>query len=83
MIGEVMFGNIGTRNRLDFTIIGHSVNEASRLESLSKELGVPLVLSSVFVQAAGLEGAVSLGQHKLRGVRAAQEVFTLANLKLR
>jgi adenylate cyclase len=82
-LGEVMFGNIGTRNRLDFTIIGRSVNEASRLESLSKELHVPLLLSGAFVQAARLEGAVSLGLHQLRGVRTAQEVFTLANLKSR
>jgi adenylate cyclase len=79
-LGDVMFGNIGARSRLDFTIIGHSVNEAARLESLSKELHVPLVLSGTFVRAAGMTDAKLLGMYQLRGVRAAQEVFTLASL---
>jgi adenylate cyclase len=77
-LGEVMFGNIGARDRLDFTIIGRAVNEAARLEALCKELETPLVLSGVFVRAARLDDAVSLGLHPLRGVRTPQEVFTLA-----
>jgi len=76
-LGDVMYGNIGARERLDFTIIGRSVNEAARLESLCKDLGVPLLLSGTFARAAGLTGGVSLGLHQLRGVRAPQEVFTL------
>lgn len=79
-LGEVMYGNIGARDRLDFTIIGRSVNEASRLESLCKTLGVPLLLSSTFVRALGLTEAVSLGVHDLRGLKVGQEVFTLPEL---
>jgi adenylate cyclase len=74
--GSVVYGNIGARARLDFTVIAPSVNEASRLESLSKTLGVPLVMSAAFVAAAGLDDAVDLGEHTLKGVATKQRVFT-------
>jgi adenylate cyclase len=77
--GEVTYGNIGTADRLDFTVIGPAVNEAARLEGLCKELGTPILISKSFVQAAeGVrEQLLSVGQHPLRGVREAQEVFTV------
>lgn len=75
--GPVMYGNIGARDRLDFTVISSAVNEASRLESLCKPLGTRLALSAAFVQTAELEGVVDLGEHALRGVRAPLRVFTL------
>jgi adenylate cyclase len=71
-----MYGNIGARSRLDFTVIGPSVNEASRLESLSKTLGTPLVMSASFVEKAGIDDAVDSGEHALKGVAARQRVFT-------
>jgi adenylate cyclase len=75
--GRVMYGNIGARERLDFTVISPAVNEASRLESLCKPLGVKLALSAAFVETAEAEGVVDLGEQTLRGVRAPVRVFTL------
>jgi adenylate cyclase len=76
--GEVTYGNVGTTDRLDFTVIGPAVNEASRLEGLCKDLGVPLLISDSFVRAAPTlrPRLRSLGHHKLRGVRELREVFT-------
>ncbi len=74
--GDLTYGNIGTERRLDFTVIGPAVNEASRIESLSKTLGEPVVISSVFA-ASSAEKLKSLGEHSLRGVSQPQEIFTL------
>jgi adenylate cyclase len=75
-IGPVTFGNIGTEDRLDFTVIGPAVNRAARLESLTKELGVPVLASAEF-NAASTVPMKSLGRHTLRGVPEPVEVFTL------
>lgn len=48
--GEVMYGNVGTDERLDFTVIGRAVNEAARLQGLSKRLGHPVLASASFVE---------------------------------
>jgi adenylate cyclase len=80
--GRVMYGNIGARDRLDFTVISSSVNEASRLESLCKQVGTPLALSAAFVETAEAEGVVDLGEHVLRGVKAPVRVFTLASRRV-
>jgi adenylate cyclase len=78
-VGNVTYGNIGTAERLDFTVIGPAVNEAARLEKLCKHLGVSLLLSESFVKAApNLRTQVrSLGRYRLRGVRDARKVFTV------
>ncbi|HKF08494.1 MAG TPA: adenylate/guanylate cyclase domain-containing protein [Xanthobacteraceae bacterium] len=77
--GEVMYGNIGTADRLDFTVLGPAVNEAARLEGMCKALGKPILISKSFAQAAQSvrEQLLSMGRHPLRGVRQAQEVFTI------
>ncbi|MGZ6195502.1 MAG: adenylate/guanylate cyclase domain-containing protein, partial [Candidatus Binataceae bacterium] len=75
-LGEVTYGNIGARDRLDFTVIGPAVNHAARLEKLAAELGRNVVTSASFA-AAVAEPLVSLGLHLLRGVSQSQEVFTL------
>ena len=77
--GQVLYGNVGTAQRLDFTVIGPAVNEAARLEGLCRDLGTNLLISSSFHAEAGPAQArmLSLGQHRLRGVREAREVFTL------
>ena len=75
--GEVLYGNVGTRDRLDFTIVGTAVNEAARIEGLCKQLGRPLLLSSTFAATlAGNEPRLrSLGRHTLAGVAAPAEIW--------
>jgi adenylate cyclase len=75
-VGTVTFGNIGTEDRLDFTVIGSAVNRASRLEGLTKALGVPVCASAEF-NADCPRPMKSLGKHRLRGVREPVEIFTL------
>ncbi len=72
--GEVMYGNIGVPERLDFTVIGATINEAARLEGLCKEFNRRLLASSDFVESHPGNWQ-SLGKHCLRGVRTPQEVF--------
>lgn len=79
--GTVLFGNIGSHERLDFTVIGAAINEVCRLEPLCKSLGVPLVLSEDFAQLTSATAELrSLGRHELRGVPELREAFTLADL---
>ncbi len=75
-VGPVTFGNIGTEDRLDFTVIGPAVNRAARLESLTKELKVPVCASAQFKEVC-TQPLVSLGFHVLRGVAEPVEVFTI------
>ncbi len=51
--GQVLYGNVGTAQRLDFTVIGPAVNEAARLEGLCRDLGTNLLISSSFHAEAG------------------------------
>jgi len=74
--GQVAYGNVGAPERLDFTVIGPAVNRAARLETLTKELDVPLLMSKSFAAAAG-RPARSLGSHRLRGLDEPVEVFAL------
>jgi adenylate cyclase len=78
--GEVTYGNVGTAERLDFTVIGPTVNEAARLEALCKELGRPLLVSDALVSFAPAlrPRLIALGRYRLRGVRQGREVFGAA-----
>ncbi len=78
-VGEVLYGNAGAADRLDFTVIGTAVNEVVRMEKLCDMLGRHLLFSSRFAEAAGrCDGRLeSLGQFKLRGVGEPKEIFGL------
>ncbi len=76
-VGDVMYGNIGTERRLEFTVIGAAANEAARIESLCKTLGRSVLISAEFARHSS-QPLVSLGCHCLRGVHSEQEIFTLA-----
>jgi adenylate cyclase len=80
-VGEVMYGNIGSRERLDFTVISSSVNETCRMEALCKVLRTPLTLSETFVNALTGEEVFDLGEHDLKGVNAKARVFTLGRYR--
>ena len=74
-IGEVMYGNIGAADRLDFTVIGPAVNLASRVEALCRITGRRPLMTTAFRDAAGVE-AEPMGRFSLRGVSEEQEVFS-------
>jgi len=77
-VGEVMYGNIGSRNRLDFTVIGPAVNIASRLESLTKEVKRSVLFSQAFVEMAGCQSNLEdVGSYPLRGLGEPVTVFAL------
>lgn len=80
-IGEVFYGNIGSKERLDFTIVGPAVNEVSRIASMCRSVDQPLLVSSAFAAALGASRSrlVSVGRYALRGVSRPQDLFTLAN----
>jgi adenylate cyclase len=75
-VGDVMYGNIGSRARLDFTVIGPAVNMASRLEALTKQLGRPVLLSRAFADlVAGDFDLERVGEYPVRGFSDPIELF--------
>ena len=79
-IGEVFYGNIGSEDRLDFTVVGPAVNEVSRIASMCRSVDRDVLLSSAFAAAPPADERarlVSVGRYALRGVGRAQELFTL------
>ncbi len=79
-IGDVFYGNIGSRDRLDFTVVGQAVNEASRIAALCSSADRNVLVSSAFhaaLPAPDRARLVSVGRYALRGVRRAQELYTL------
>ena len=75
-VGDVMYGNIGSRTRLDFTVIGPAVNMASRLKSLTKQLGRTVLLSRAFADAVENDFDLeSVGEYPVRGFNNPIELF--------
>ena len=79
-VGDVFYGNIGSKDRLDFTVIGPAVNEVSRILTMSRSVEQDVLLSSSFAAVLGADmrhRLVSIGRYALRGVAQPQELFTL------
>lgn len=77
-LGDVLYGNVGAADRLDFTVIGPAVNEAARIETLCEPLEAPVLVSAELAHAAGGEARLApRGRHHLRGVGEPREVFAL------
>jgi len=75
-VGDLMYGNLGVSQRMQFTVIGAAANEAARLAGMCKDLGRWVLVSSAFPSCFPNE-MVSLGHHVMRGVDTPQEIFTL------
>ena len=75
-VGDVMYGNLGIPQRMQFTVIGAAANEAARLAAMCKSLGRWVLLSWTFPSCFPDQMA-SLGHHDMRGVETPQEIFTL------
>lgn len=75
-VGDVMYGNIGSSSRLDFTVIGPAVNMASRLEALTKQLGKTVLLSRAFADFVVNDFALErVGEYPVRGFNDPIELF--------
>ncbi|MBB4260061.1 MULTISPECIES: adenylate/guanylate cyclase domain-containing protein [unclassified Bradyrhizobium] len=75
-VGDVMYGNIGSTSRLDFTVIGPAVNMASRLEALTKQLGRTVLLSRDFAELVEEKFELEhVGKHEVRGFSDPIELF--------
>ena len=75
-LGEILWGNVGAADRLDFTAIGPAVNLVSRLEGLCRPLGRTVLISGA-VAAEATATLVPLGTHALRGIAAPCAVYTV------
>jgi adenylate cyclase len=77
-VGEVFYGNVGSTERLDFTVVGPAVNETSRIAAMCRSVEQPVLVSEAFASVDGMRSRlVSVGRYALRGVAQPQELFTL------
>ena len=77
--GDVTYGNVGSTDRLDFTVIGAPANETARIQDLCKVLDTPVLISARLAERFTGE-LVSLGRHALRGVGTTLELWTLPEI---
>ena len=77
-VGQVFYGNVGSLERLDFTVLGPAVNEASRIAAMCRSVDQPVLMSATFANVGDIKHRlVSVGRYALRGVSHPQELFTL------
>jgi adenylate cyclase len=77
-LGEVLYGNVGAIDRLDFTVIGPAVNEVARIETLCEPLGRNVLISAELASVVGASRPLEqLGEHALRGVREPRKIYAL------
>lgn len=74
-VGSVIYGNVGTAKRLDFTATGAAVGLASRIEGLTRDLEVPLIATADFAEVCNVT-AKQLGPYPIRGFGEAVELVT-------
>ncbi len=80
--GLVTEGNVGGSSKKEFTIMGRPVNEAARLEAMTRQLSVPVIMSkSVADLAGGSFPLRSLGWQSVRGLAGSRELFGFADLE--
>ncbi|CUK15827.1 Adenylate cyclase 1 [Ruegeria denitrificans] len=79
--GEILYGNIGSETRLDFTVIGPAVNQTARIAGMHRSLGQRILISDDVARAAQPCGQdlISVGRYMLRGVPEPKELFTVYN----
>ncbi len=79
--GEILYGNIGSESRLDFTVIGPAVNQTARIAGMHRSLGQRILISDDVAQVAMpcSQDLISVGRYMLRGVPEPKELFTVYN----
>jgi adenylate cyclase len=83
-VGEVFYGNVGSTERLDFTVVGPAVNETSRIAAMCRSVEQPVLVSEDFANVDGMRGRlISVGRYALRGIAQPQELFTLDSAESR
>jgi len=75
-LGEILWGNVGAADRLDFTAIGPAVNLVSRLEGLCRPLDRVILISGAIAAETAVP-LIPLGMHELRGIATPCAVYTL------
>jgi adenylate cyclase len=78
-LGQVIYGNVGVAERLQFTLVGSAVNEVVRVQDLTKKLGCPVLATARFASAVPNETWRPLGEHVLRGFETQMPI--LATMK--
>ncbi len=75
-LGTVTHANVGAPNRLAFNVVGPAVNMTARIQSMTKELQIPLLMSADFARQIDAS-VISVGRHEMRGIAKTQELFRL------